>query len=443
MSESPNRRLLGSQHRWLRLIAEEWSEPVSRGGLLMIINTIVTGGLGLVYWTAAARLYPQSAVGKASALVSLAALLATVGQLNLGGTLVRFLGPAGSRGRKLVLLVYAIACGSALLLSISAVVVISVITKPTSELHLSLLDSSVFVASVLATVVFALQDYVLIGIRRVGWLAIENGAFGLAKLVLLFAIAGAGGWGAVFASWMLPLVATLPVIGWLTFRRLLPKREPGEQLEAVPAETKRRMRRFAMGDAVAGVFAQSWTYALPPIVVAALGSEANARFYSALLWASTLDLVAINYLAPVIAEAAHDRGSFRRLLPRAAIRIYIVLTPPVLLFVFAGGAMLHIYGASYASAGSALGLLALSCLPRGLMTLYYAVCNVDQRTGRAAIVQGVFFTVVVAGSIVFAHDGITAVAVVVLVDSVACAAAITPLLVRSTRASEQTAERIG
>jgi O-antigen/teichoic acid export membrane protein len=424
--------MLGSERRWLRLIADEWSDPVSRGGLLMMINTGVTGGLGLVYWTIAARLYPQSAVGRASALVSLASLLATVGQLNLGGTLVRFLGPAGMRGRQLVVLVYAIACGSALLLSIVAVMVISLITAPSSELHLSLLDSSVLVASVVATVVFALQDYVLIAIRRIGWLAIENGGFGLAKLVLLIALAGADGWGAVFASWMLPLVATLPVIGWLTFQRLLPKRQPGEQLAAVQSETKRRMRRFAIGDAVAGVFAASWTYALPPIVAASLGSEANARFYSALLWASTLDLVAANYLAPMIAEAAHDRASFRRLLPRAARRIYIVLIPPVLLFVFAGGAMLHIYGASYASAGPALALLALSSLPRGFMTLYYAVCNVEQRTHHTAIVQGAFFTFAVVGSIVFAHDGITAVALVVLIDSVACALAITPALVRST-----------
>jgi hypothetical protein len=47
-------------------------------------------------------------------------------------------------------------------------------------------------------------------------------------------------------------------------------------------------------------------------------------------------------------------------------------------------------------------------------------------------VQGAFFTFAVVGSIVFAHDGITAVALVVLIDSVACALAITPALVRST-----------
>jgi O-antigen/teichoic acid export membrane protein len=426
-------KITAGQRPLQRLMADEWSDPVSRGGLLMMVNTGVTGVLGLVYWTVAAHLYSQAAVGRASALVAMATLLATVGQLNLGGTLVRYLGPARERARPLVLLVYLLACGSALVLTIAVEVAIGLATDHRSDLHLSLLASCLFTASVLATVIFVLQDYVLIGIRRIGWLAVDNGGFGMAKLLLLLALTGAGGWGAVFASWMLPLVATLPLIGWLVFGRLLPREDPRKPLPPVSGETKRQIRRFAAGDAVAGVFAQSWTYALPPIVLATLGSEANARFYAALLWSSTLDLIAANYLTPLVAAAAHDPSSFPRLLLRATRRIYTVLIPPVLVFAVAGGAMLHIYGASYAPAGRTLGLLALACLPRGVMTLYYTVCNVEQRTHHTALVQGIFFVLTIVGSLIFAHDGTTAVAIVVLVVTMGCAVACLPSLARSIR----------
>lgn len=419
-----------------RLLADEWSDPVSRGGLLMMVNTGVTGALGLIYWTVAAHLYSQTAVGRASALVAMATLLATVGQLNLGGTLVRYLVPARERGRRLVVVVYALACASALALTVAVEIAIGLATGHRSDLHLSLLESCLFTASVVATVIFVLQDYVLIGIRRIGWLALENGGFGVAKLLLLLALAGAGGWGAVFASWMLPLVATLPLVGWLVFGLLLPRAAPGRRLPPISERTRRQIRRFAIGDAVAGVFAQSWTYALPPIVLASLGSEANARFYAALLWASTLDLIAANYLTPLVAAAAHDPTSFPRLLLSATRRIYMVLIPPVLLFALAGGAMLHIYGASYAPAGTTLGLLALACLPRGVMTLYYTVCNVEQRTHHTALVQGAFFVLTIVGSLIFAHDGTTAVATVVLVVTLGCAATCLPSLARTVRGRE-------
>jgi O-antigen/teichoic acid export membrane protein len=435
--------MLGSDRRWLRVLGAEWADPVSRGGLLMMANTAITGGLGLIYWTVAARLYSQSAVGRASALVSMASLLATVGQLNLGGTLVRFLNQAGHHSRRLVILIYALACGSALVLTVAVELAIPLLSARGSDLRLSPLDSVVFSASVLATVLFALQDYVLIGIRRIGWLAVENGGFGLAKLLVLIALAGAGGWSAVFASWMLPLVATLPVITWLLFRRMLPQAERGLTQSSVGEETKRRIRRFAIGDAIAGVFLQSWTYALPPIVVASLGSAANAKFYAALLFASVLDLVAANYAGPLVVEATRDGADLPRLLRRAAGRIYLMLIPPTLLFFFAGGLVLHIYGGSYASAAGALALLSLASLPRGLMTLYYTVCNIHQRTYLTAWIQGTFFLLVVVGTLLFAHDGITAVAEVVLVVTVVGAAAVTPALLRATAISKPTAQAAG
>src|SRR3979490_769081 len=115
-----HQRLLKSDSRWARVLLAEWSDPIARGGVLLLINTAVTGGLGLAYWLIAARLFPQAAVGRAAAIVSAATLPAGVGELNRRGMLMRFLPQAGARSRQLVLVTYAIACAASLLLAVLA-----------------------------------------------------------------------------------------------------------------------------------------------------------------------------------------------------------------------------------------------------------------------------------------------------------------------------------
>src|SRR5206468_4145932 len=83
-----------------------WSDPLSRGGLALLINTGLTGVLGFGYWLIAARLFSTYAVGVAGALVAATTLFSGFGQLNLSGMLMRFLPTAEGRSRRLVLLTY-------------------------------------------------------------------------------------------------------------------------------------------------------------------------------------------------------------------------------------------------------------------------------------------------------------------------------------------------
>src|SRR5215471_18466559 len=69
----------------------QWSDPLSRGGLALLVNTALTGVLGFGYWIIAARLFSTYAVGVAGALVAATTLFSGIGQLNLSGMLMRFL----------------------------------------------------------------------------------------------------------------------------------------------------------------------------------------------------------------------------------------------------------------------------------------------------------------------------------------------------------------
>ncbi len=87
--------------RWAKEIGSaarrEWSDPLSRGGLSLLINTGLTGVLGFSYWIIAARLFSTYAVGVAGALVAATTLFSGLGQLNLSGMLMRFLPKAAEK----------------------------------------------------------------------------------------------------------------------------------------------------------------------------------------------------------------------------------------------------------------------------------------------------------------------------------------------------------
>jgi hypothetical protein len=82
-------------------VSRLWSDPLSRGGLALLVNTAVTGILGFGYWLIAARLFSTYAVGVAGALVAAATLFSGIGQLNLSGMLMRFLPTAEEKSRRL------------------------------------------------------------------------------------------------------------------------------------------------------------------------------------------------------------------------------------------------------------------------------------------------------------------------------------------------------
>src|SRR4051794_34525093 len=76
-------------------LRDHLAEPFSRNAYALILNTGVTGALGVVFWFLAARYYSDADVGRGSALISAMTLLASIVGINLTGTLSHFLPRAG------------------------------------------------------------------------------------------------------------------------------------------------------------------------------------------------------------------------------------------------------------------------------------------------------------------------------------------------------------
>jgi hypothetical protein len=93
--------------------------PLYRNGYALVLSSIGTSGLGVIYWILAAHYYTTEAVGLNSAVLSAVMLLANLAQLNLVNALNRFIPGAGRATGRLI--------GSAYLISLMVALVASVV----------------------------------------------------------------------------------------------------------------------------------------------------------------------------------------------------------------------------------------------------------------------------------------------------------------------------
>lgn len=381
---SPHAGLAG---KMLAAARRQWFNPLSRGGLALLINTGLTGVLGFAYWIVAARLFSTYAVGVAGALVAATTLFSGIGQLNLSGMLMRFLPRARGRSRRLVLITYAYAAIASGLLAAVSLVGLRIFASPHSPLRLDTLESVALVLAVTATAIFTIQDSVLIALRKALWVPVENGTFGIAKIAILFAFAPLGTAFALFGAWMIPLTLTIPVISAALFYRFLPKNPLPERTISFGRRIRSKIIRFTVGDATGGLFTQAWTYLLPVIITASLGPRANALYFTAFLFSSTIDQVAANYASPLIVEIAHAPDRIVALIRSTLRHIFVIIFPVIAILMLLSPILLHAFGNKYVAAVPLMSLLLLACFPKAVSVVFYAYCRVQRTTNRSAILQ--------------------------------------------------------
>jgi O-antigen/teichoic acid export membrane protein len=394
--------------RWAKGIGpaarRQWADPLSRGGLALLINTGLTGALGFGYWIIAARLFSPEAVGVAGALVSATTLFSGIGQLNLSGMLMRFLPEAGGKSRRLVLIAYAFAATASALLACLCLAAIRIVASPTSPLRLDTIESIALVLAVAATAIFTIEDSVLVGLRRALWVPVENGSFGLAKICILFALAPLGTAFALFGAWMIPLTLTIPVISVAIFGRFLPLPPTRRSAALLGGEARSRIIRFTIGDATGGLFTQAWTYLLPVVITASLGPKINALFFTSFLFSSTVDQVAVNYASPLTVEGAHAPEQIVEFIHVALRRIYAIILPTVVVLAITSAWLLRAFGESYTRAVPLMCLLLSACLPKAVSTVYYAYCRIQRITHKAAAMQSSVCVATLSLTFVLAHS---------------------------------------
>ena len=274
-------------------LLEHVRDPLYRNAYALVMNTAVSSALGMLYWVVVARLYPPEDVGRGSALISAIVFLSGVAQLNLRPVLGQFIPVAARSTRKLVAGSYVAASFVALVVGAVFLVVIQVLGD--DDVFRTVVGSPALAATFVLVIalwcVFNLQDGVLIGLRRAIWVLVANSIFGVGKIVVVAALAGAAtaSFVSIVGSWILPMILAVIAVNVLVFRRWIPAHTVAHP-ETSDLVSRRRIASFVAGDYMGSLFAIAYASLLPVIVIARTDAATGAQFYIVWIIASSLQL---------------------------------------------------------------------------------------------------------------------------------------------------------
>ena len=421
----------GSRNPVARVFSE-LRNPAYRGSYALVANTVGTSGIGAIFWAVAARLYGPEALGRAAALISALMLVATLSQLNLSSTLMRFLPQMGAMSaRRLIIFSY---LASSLTAVAGSVIFVTILPRLNSEWRFigdSAFLTVLFAVSVVVWEVFTLQDAVLVGLQRAAIVPVENVIYSLAKLGLLVFAAKLLGSTNILFSWVTPLIFLIPVINWLIFR-CLKDRRPHDLVQGLRV---RHLARFASVDYAGTICGQVMANSLPLLVISVLGPAAAGSIYIASLITSGVATVGTSFSTGLLVEAAAAPDRLPELTRGALKRAVIIMGPATIVLVFGAHLILRIYGGTYSAQTAVLfQLMALSLIPLCIEAIAFSLDRIAGKPIRATLSQLAMTVLTLGGSwLLFGRLGINAVGVAWLGTDVVLALVRLPTVLAALR----------
>ncbi|GEC19122.1 lipopolysaccharide biosynthesis protein [Pseudonocardia hydrocarbonoxydans] len=356
-------------------------DKLELNAIALMGTTVITALFGLVFWAVAAR-YPAAEVGRASAVISTAMMLSILSSMSVGLLFARFLGSTGARSRPMVLLGYALGAAGAAVLSIGFVLFI-----PNDDLFTSWVDRATFPLLAITLALFTLQDWVLVGLRAAKWVPLEQLLFSAGKLGLLMLLSLTLVSSGIVVAWAVPAAVAVLVVSGVLFLKVLPNRPPpSESATQIPG--RKGLSVILLGEYASGVTTVTVPLVLPLIIVAQLGTQANAYYALAWLISDAFNLLLWNIYTSYMAEASNDRRSSYTLTRRTIRMVWLVggLGTPFLLV--AAPFLLSLLGGEYSEEGTTLLRILAIGLPFTITySTFISMSRVRQLMGRVVFLQ--------------------------------------------------------
>ena len=371
-----SKQIISTPRRWTHtLFTRTYKDSLIRNSIYIMGTTIVTAGVGYLYWIVAAHIYSAHAMGLASALIGAMTLASLLANLGIGSAFVQILprraaGQTWSRAVNAGLLAGTL---SSLLAGGIALFVLPLVSVEFGVVIHQAAYAISFVAGVLLTTLSTLLDQIFVAERRSEKMLVRNMAFALLKLPLLllplmFAHRDALG---IFSSWVLAAAISLVGSAALFLPRL--GRAYTFTTRGLFADM-RSMLSLLAGHHMINLGGMIPMYLLPVFVTIRLSATDNAYFYSTWMMGSMFSMVAPAVATSLYAEGSHEMKRIMQKTRSAALTIAALLGPAMVVAILWGHIILSLFGPGYAQHGALLlTVLALSAVPDAITSLYTAV----------------------------------------------------------------------
>ncbi|MFJ5880449.1 lipopolysaccharide biosynthesis protein [Kitasatospora cineracea] len=378
------------------LAARSRQEPLLHNGRLLAASSLLSAGLGSLFWVLATRSYSAAEVGRSYTALSATMFLSTLGSLNLGDALVRFVPTAGRRTRSLVLRCYLVAATGSAAVAVAFLLLVPAVAPALGELRRPVLAVA-FVAATAGYAVFVLQDGALTGVRRAGWVLGENTLFAVAKAGLLTLCAAFAVGTGILLSWAAALVLAIAATNLVLFRSAVPAHQAVPAADADGPRPPERIARWAGADYLGNLFTFAGTTVLPLMVLDRLGADGSAYYSLAYVIASTLYVAAFSMGHSLVVEGTRDPARLAEHARRLLRHSTLLVTAAALPIAAAAPWILGLFGPDYAARGStALRLMALSAIPNTVPNVVLQIARVRRALPWMVGVRLAFAATVVA-----------------------------------------------
>lgn len=371
------------RHR--RLGIRRSSAPFLRNAYALVLNTGISGGLGLVYWILAAHYYDDSDVGRGSAAISALMLLTGLVSVNFAGTLNRFLPRTGRRSVAVVAFVYLVTSVVVAVLAVALLITLHLLGGPAYDLLREQHTRLWFIAAAVAASVVTVQDSVLTGLRMAVWVPVWNAAFAVAKIVLLVVLAQSTPRHGLFFSWIIPMIVVMFPVNLLIFGRLLPQHVRASSHEV--GLTVAQIGRFFAADYLGALVLYGTLFLVPVLVASVVAPHTYAYFFLAWAIATMMNLVAVNMAVSMAVEGVYDPASLAGYCRSALTRALGLLVFGAVVIGLAAPYTLGLLGSGYLDAVPLLQLLAFASLPSAVVDIYLGTLRARTKRMRIIWVQ--------------------------------------------------------
>lgn len=356
--------------------------------MAVMTSSIATGALGFVFWALAARGYSAAEVGRASAIISSATLVAILANLSLGSLYERFLPVSGAHGRRYVRWGMLVVIGAALTFG-----AVFLAVGPREQLFTGSAEAVLFPGFVAVLAIYAIQDQVLIGLGRARSIAVKNVTQSVCKLVAVAALIPLATGSAIVWAWVCPAAV---ISAWFAVGVIRPETLRRTGPPALP-QRRELLQFFASSYAISAVGIVV-PLLVPLIIVGMLGTETNAYFSMCWLVVNTVGVLIGATAAPFIATASTPGTDLRSATTRFALMSAGAAVAGAVVLLVGAPLVLGIMGPDYAAEGTDLiRLMALTLPSVALLTIYTALARLQRRLRLAVGVQLIVGTVVVLG----------------------------------------------
>ena len=393
----------------LSKIRRHLKEPLYKNAFFLLLNSVLAGILGFVFWIVAARFYSPDEVGVVGALIAAIMLLSLFSRLGFDMGLIRFL-PAAEDKAGMINSCLTITCIASLIMSLVFAAGLDFWSPALSFIRE---DISFLLSFIIFTVAISLSimlNATFVAFRRAEFSLSQGTIGGLLRATLPFLTVAAGTFG-LFLSWGLGASLAIAISLFLFLPKLQPKYRP---LLGIKKRVVNDMIRFSFLNYASGILGGTPKLLLPLLIINILGSEITAYFR--ISWAiSSVLFITIPFAicSSLYAEGSHNPDKLRKSAIRALFLMLGLVVPGIAIVLLFGDKILLLFGAAYAENGlAALRILALSSIPIIFIQLFLHVRIVQMRMKSVLLVEALAAVLILGiGYTSMSHFGLIGIAI--------------------------------